>query len=803
MKKLLLIIVALFFFGNTSFCQDFLLSGEVKSSVIGKHVKNALISVKGSDVKMYSDNSGYFLIVIPEDCILIISAEGMQTKEVKISKEVVEQEEIIIELDPKAEGEFYEMSLEELMQVEVSTVSKKTQKISEAPAIVSVITAEEINELGIQTIPELMRYIPGFTVSGVYWRGPIVTARGVAMTLYNDKILMLIDGIPAYETVTLEYYLDVVPVSAIERIEIIRGPGSTLYGTNAFSAVINIITKSGNTFRGINSFVKYGSFNTRSAGFVVGDSLKFGSYLIGTTYTDNDGYNHTLEFDETGEENVNLNYENDIQNIFAKYQYKGLTLSGGYYFQNIAKFSMTTAIRYGSDQVPDAGMAEHRKAYLNAVYDFNFTNNFSGKVALHYDYMDKETGVGQFGTLNFRNYFLNDSTYPLDLTEIDPSFAAPNYSLYKGQLYNGELLLNYFINEQISVIGGINGELRDCDHVYTMLGERGGTVIPTHEGASEFPPNDVIDYAGYLQVDGTLFKRLGYIAGIRATYLGIPDNIYYTPRGGLVFGITDNASAKILYGEAFRGPGFQEQYFLVNAVTYGADAAGRSLEPERIKTYEAAFDILLAKKFSIRLNGFLINANELILRRPVDGSSDTVVIGHNVGMIYDNFGAQQIIGGEFEIKGRPWKKLNFFANFSYKEGIDEETNENLPYFINYTASGGLTFKPAKFIELSPNFYYIGDQKGNLGSVVAPAYTEGQEVNIDGYGILNCVMKLNFNKKLYFQITGINLTDKEYFYPEHIRKRIPAIPGGPGMSFYFSLHYKFGLFKRKSEDDLIN
>ena len=76
MKKILLIIVALFFFGNMSFCQDFLLSGEVKSSVLGKPVKNALISVKGSDMKTYTDYSGYFLIIIPEGHnTLIVSVE--------------------------------------------------------------------------------------------------------------------------------------------------------------------------------------------------------------------------------------------------------------------------------------------------------------------------------------------------------------------------------------------------------------------------------------------------------------------------------------------------------------------------------------------------------------------------------------------------------------------------------------------------------------------------------------------------------------------------------------------------------
>lgn len=668
---------------------------------------------------------------------------------------------------------------EDYEELVVVTASKKSQTINEAPAIISVITTEDIQHLGIQTLPDLMRYVPGFVVEDVYWRGPIVTARGVAMTLYNDKILMLIDGIPAYETVTLEYYLDTVPISAVKKIEIVRGPGSTLYGTNAFSAVINIITRSGEDLEGGQVTAKYGSFNTRSIHYAVGRTQSEIDYFLAASLTDNDGYNHTLAHDESGVENINLNYENDIQNIFGKVTYKGFKLSAGYYFQNIAKFSMTTNIAHGSDQVPDAGLAEHRKAYVNATFLTALSDRFEYELNLHYDDMDKETGVGQFGATNFAHAILGDDTYPVDLTEIDPSFAAPNYSLYKGRLFNGETRLTYHLDDNHRFLAGLNAELRDCDNVYTMLGERDGRIIPTHEGSTEFPPDNVFDLGGYIQADGKLTEKLGYIAGARLSHLGISEKTYLTPRGGLVYNFSKDLSAKLLYGEAFRGPGFQEQFFLVHGVTYGADAANRKLEPERITTIEAAIDISLTRRTIVRINGFLINTKELILRRTVAGSADTTVVGHDVGYIYDNFGKQKITGLELEVKGRPNKLWQFFANISLRQGRDEDLDQNLMYFVRTTATAGLTYKPIERLRLSPNCQFIGPQDGEL--------TNGTPVEIDGYFLLNGVIHYRLLDQVEISLAGLNLTDEDYEYPERVRRQIPTLPGGPGRSFYAAVN----------------
>lgn len=787
---LIMVLFALYFmFCNTLSTQaQRQITGKVINSDNGAPVEGITVKVKGINKIAITDSKGNYTLTIPDT---IKSIEFSELQDQKIKKvEMVDANTINLFLTG-ADVDLFDMTLEELMDMEVTTASKKAEKISDAPAIVTTMSAQQIKSLGVQTLPQLMRYIPGFTVEDTYWRGPIVTSRGVAMTLYNDKILMLIDGVPAYEAVTLEYYLDVVPITAIKRIEIIRGPGSTLYGTNAFSGVINVITKNGDAKNKLQAYVKGGSFNTKGAGFSFGDKKCDVSYSISSTYTDNDGYNHTLEQDEKGVKNINLNYENDIQNFLAKIQYKNLKLTTGYYFQEIAKFSMTTAIAFGSNQVPNEGMAHHRKYYANLSYDFFKKNEkFNGNYTLHYDYMDKETGVGEFGSINLANALIGDTAYPLDLSTIDPSFAAPNYSLYKGQLFNSELQLSYNINKEHALIGGITHELRDCDNVYTMLGERGGKEIPTHEGSIPYPPDNVTDFGAYLQADGKLFNKLGYVAGIRMTYLGIPEEIYITPRAGVVYGITDNLNAKILYGQAFRGPGFQEQNFNVEGVAYGAYAAQRSLNPEKINTYEAALDYKLSKNYSLRVNGFYLNTIDQILRRPIAGSVDTIILGHDVGRIYDNFGEKEYYGGEVEFNGYPSRDLSFFMNASYRDGKDKESDEDLLYFIHTTANAGISATIFDKLTISPNVQYVGENEGSLGTGTNPPYQDNMKVVIDDFTILNLVVNYAITSQLNLTLTGRNLTDEKYYYPERIRRFIPKLPGGPGTSFYVQLGYNF-------------
>jgi iron complex outermembrane recepter protein len=144
-----------------------------------------------------------------------------------------------------------QVSLEDLMNIEVTSVSKKEQKMSRAAAAIFVITQEDIARSGATNIPDLLRMVPGMDVSQINANTWAVSARGFN-DQFSNKLLVLIDGRAVYTPLLggVNWDTQNVPLEDIERIEVIRGPGATVWGANAVNGVINIVTKSATDTKG-------------------------------------------------------------------------------------------------------------------------------------------------------------------------------------------------------------------------------------------------------------------------------------------------------------------------------------------------------------------------------------------------------------------------------------------------------------------------------------------------------------------------------------------------------------------------
>src|SRR2546430_1981273 len=145
------------------------------------------------------------------------------------------------------------MSVEDLMNMQVTSVSKRTQKVADAAAAIFVITQEDIRRSGATSIPEALRLVPGVQVARIDENKWAISSRGFNGRFAN-KLLVLIDGRSVYTPLFSGVYWDAqdVMLEDVDRIEVIRGPGATLWGANAVNGVINIITKSAsNTQNGI------------------------------------------------------------------------------------------------------------------------------------------------------------------------------------------------------------------------------------------------------------------------------------------------------------------------------------------------------------------------------------------------------------------------------------------------------------------------------------------------------------------------------------------------------------------------
>jgi iron complex outermembrane receptor protein len=144
------------------------------------------------------------------------------------------------------------LSIDELIKIEVISVSKRAQPLSEAPAAVTVITSEDIRRSGMTTVPDLLRMVPGLHVANINSSTWAITSRGFNGQFAN-KLLVMVDGRSVYTPLFSGTYWDVqdLVLEDIERIEVVRGPGGTLWGANAVNGVINIITKEASQTQGL------------------------------------------------------------------------------------------------------------------------------------------------------------------------------------------------------------------------------------------------------------------------------------------------------------------------------------------------------------------------------------------------------------------------------------------------------------------------------------------------------------------------------------------------------------------------
>jgi iron complex outermembrane receptor protein len=180
-----------------------------------------------------------------------------------------------LEAAPRLPDDLTKMTLEDLMDVEVTSVSKKAEKLSDAAAAIFVITQEDIRRSGVTSIPEALRMAPGIEVARIDENKWAITSRGFNRRCAN-KLLVLIDGRTVYTPLFSGVYWDIQDtlLEDLDRIEVIRGPGAALWGANAVNGVINIITKQANNTQG--GLVSGGS-GTEERGFASG---RFGG-LIG------------------------------------------------------------------------------------------------------------------------------------------------------------------------------------------------------------------------------------------------------------------------------------------------------------------------------------------------------------------------------------------------------------------------------------------------------------------------------------------------------------------------------------------
>ncbi|NRB37403.1 MAG: TonB-dependent receptor [Pseudomonadales bacterium] len=278
----------------------------------------------------------------------------------------------------------YEMSLVELMQIEIVTASRYNQDATQAAAIVTVIDAEEIAAYGATRLVDILQRLPSVVpLFGELFHNSELLVRGENGN--ENHILTLINGQPLRSalggsTSNIAFFQG-FPVSIIERIEFIRGPGSVLYGSNAYTGVINIITQSATQNRQQIAY-QGGSFSTYKGSAQWFQNWREGSFVLSAEARRSDGW--PVQYTATGTVSpiaVDIEYADASQNIFAQLRQKSLSLS----------------LYHNTTQLTGNRLGQIKNDYRTTAIDANYSFDISPTVDLdlHLSWQDDFLTIDQ------------------------------------------------------------------------------------------------------------------------------------------------------------------------------------------------------------------------------------------------------------------------------------------------------------------------------------------------------------------------------------------------------------------------
>lgn len=643
---------------------------------------------------------------------------------------------------PLEQDALFDLSLEELMEVEVDTVysaSKYEQKVSEAPSSVTVITADEIRLYGYRTLAEVLRSVPGFYIN--YDRNyPYLGVRGFRRPGdYDTRVLLLVDGHRANENVGdsplfgTQFLLD---IDLIEKVEIIRGPGSSLYGSNALLGVVNVITKSGKAFSGLELSGEVASADTRKGRISYGKAFGNGSELLvsATTY-DSDGQElYFAEFDDPATANGLVRNDDDhFENLFLK--------------ATLGDFRLTAAYTDNEKGIPTApwdtlfGDPRTRTYDQTTLIGLVYSHELSDRISVnartayhHYDY---------------------DGRFVYDYSEDETPDIAVNKEYWKGRRWESELQIVAELLERHKVTAG--GEFR-----YNHRQDQANWDEEVYLDDSRHSNN----WGLYVQDEFQVLDETTVVGGLRydryETFGGTTN-----PRLAVIQNLWEDTTLKLLYGRAFRAPNVYELYYHDGEYT---TKAALDLDPETIETYEVVLERAFTPHLSGTVSGFYYRMEDLI---------DQYIDPDDGLIVFRNLDEVKAQGLELALNGRWDHGLRARTSYSYVETEDDATGETLVNSPKHLAKLNLiapVLEERLFAGLEVQ--YNGKSKTLTGN------------DADDFVLTNLTLTyVSPSKQLEISAGLYNLFDVEYAYPafaEHVQEVIEQ----DGRMFRIKLTYRF-------------
>lgn len=617
----------------------------------------------------------------------------------------------------------------------VTIASGTRQPIARSPSVATVITAEDIAAIGAADLDEVLETVPGMHVSrSPIGYNPIYTMRGIH-TQYNPQVLMLVNGIPITGVFVgnRSQIWGGMPVENIARIEVIRGPSSALYGADAFSGVINIVTKTAADINGTELGVRAGSFRSRDAWVQHGGAwggFDVAAYLrVGAT----DGQRQIIAadalsgspFPSLAPGSVNLGRDAiDARIDLSRDKWR---LRAGYQQRD----NVETGAGVASALDPRGSNFGERVSADLTWQDANFAPDLDVTAQASYLHITEQSDL---------------TLYPPGFPGFPDGVIGNPYKWERHLRFNLSAFYTGFQSHKLRFGTGTQGDdlyrIKDSNN-YTLPPL--GTVVDVTDAAPFIRPHSRrVNYV-YAQ-DEWAFARDWYLtAGVRHDQysdFGGTTN----PRIALVWETAYNLTSKLLYGRAFRPPSFAELYNINNPVLLG----NPDLKPETIESVELAFAWQPASTLQANLNLFRYRMKD-ILR--VDTS-----------FTMQNAGQQRGQGLEVELAWEASRSLRLSGNYALQRSIDEATGldaGNAPRHHVY-ARADWRFMPGWTLNAQVN--HVADRRREP-SDTRPAIPDYQTVDLT-------LRKQKWKKDWDFAFTVRNLFDADAREPSPAPGLIP-------------------------------
>lgn len=741
----------------------------------GKPMNSVVVKIKNHDISTITNSEGKFKIWLPEN---IKTFEFSDYKNIRIEEVVFKDYnnvQLVLSLQTNIQ-DLFAMSLQELMRIKIITAGKTEETASDIPASVVVITRSEIETYGYNCWEEILEYILGvYKINEYHFTGTEgFGMRGFYSPGFNNNMAILVNGIKQMEFFANSFNTAniTVPVEAIDRIEVIRGPMSVIYGSSSFFGAVNIIT---NKFKD-NGLISTGYGN-------------YGNYKVFARVSKkSEDFDYTCNIGIFGDKGLDVPYSDMIS-------------SPQEWWQDGADLSQTTKNRLEKRSAYFDFSGRYKDFYTQIGYNLNFKDVQQIMPALG------DGNAGRFSALNFMTGYKKSLTNKLDIdiriTGFEFNYYA-QYSVFKdtdyfaynssvSNAYKIELRTRYSPFDNMNITFGL---VRN-----TAFNLREEYDVPAfgefvENNTSHLPDKQKINTNSfYLQTDLDITTDIKAIAGIRVEQterydavigkmVATPNEIYYfgsvdatdlvfIPRLALIYKPNNHHIIKLLYGEATKNPSYNQNYANIPF----ADIA--PLKPERIRTYEINYLCDFSNLLNINFSVFHNELVQLILQERDDINNQWW--NANGGEVTTN-------GFELATQLRPtnWAEIIFCGTFLKTENVKSDVK--MAFSPKYIIQGSAAVKFPGNIRFALSGRYID----KMLSTWNPTNEVRNGPETEAYFIMNANLRIEkILRGLFANISCTNILNREIRYPTGDNNAFfDKGTLGKGRMLLFLIGYKF-------------